>query len=106
MVKGILKMAALCAALIVCKTNAGPVGVVPGRILVKTKGENRPELVNDASRPFSGNRVDEISGLGVHVVQVPEAAWHQALEQLRRHPDLEFAEPDYIREPDAVPNDP
>jgi thermitase len=84
-------------------TEAGPVGIVPGRLLVKSK----PGFsVADAVRPFSGKEIGGMADLGIAIVNVPEHAFEHALRGLQRNPNIEFAEPDVILEPGASPNDP
>src|SRR5262245_39910362 len=103
--KGMLYLA-VCAASIIVVSHASPVGIVPGRILLKMRGANCTKDAEEACNPFSGKKVDEITALGVHVMNVPEQGWQQALDDLKRNPNTEFAEPDYIIEMDAIPNDP
>lgn len=85
-----------------CVGHAQVVGYVPGRILVKPKAGF---TVEDAVRPFSGQSEGEIPGLRVKVVRVPEHAYEQALQGLRRNPNIEFAEPDAIMSAGATAND-
>src|SRR6187401_1323851 len=87
MVKSVLFMAALGVALLALDSNAGPVGVMPGRILVKARGGDHPKIVTDALTPYSGRNVDEIAGLNIYVADVPQQAWKQALDELRRNPN-------------------
>ncbi len=84
---------------------AGPVGVVPGRILVKAKATAGPNEIADQIKAFNGAETGEIHGLGVKILQVPERAWAAALDGLQHNPHIEFAEPDFIIAPDAIPND-
>jgi thermitase len=86
--------------------HAGPVGVVKGRILLKAKREAGPDAVASAARGFGATVVDQIPGLGVSILHLPDRAWKGALEGLQRNPLIEFAEPDYILELDGIANDP
>ena len=90
----------------IVSTIAGPIGVVPGRILVKAKDDAPEWTVSESVRAFGGRENGELPVRGIKVIQVPERAWGAALEGLQRNPNIEFAEPDFIMEPDAIANDP
>ena len=70
------------------------------------KDNARERALEDSLIPYSGTEVDEVPGIKVKVVRVPEHAWRAAMEGLSRNPNIEFVEPDYILEPDMVANDP
>jgi thermitase len=86
--------------------HAEPVGVVKGRILMKAKPGAGIDAIAGAVKAFGGSEVDQIPGLGIRILQIPDRAWNAALEGLQRNPIIEFAEPDYILAPDGTANDP
>src|SRR5262245_32372396 len=81
---------------------------VPGRVLVKfrseTTGSRSQRIINRSGASDAG----EISGIGVHIVQLPAAADESAFVNVfKSQPELEFAELDLRVAPDVMtPNDP
>lgn len=69
--------------------------VVPGEIIVKFK--------NDAARSRSGLRLNR-TGLGgrFSVMSVDVGRERQMAAQLAQDPDVEYAEPNYLRQPSAI----
>src|SRR5207302_8217313 len=85
---------------------AHPIGVASERILVKAKRGTHSAAVADAILPYEGQEVEEISGTGVKVVHVPTHGISRALDGLKHHQNIEFAEPDRLLAPDFIANDP
>jgi subtilisin family serine protease len=48
----------------------------------------------------------DVRGAGTHVVRVASGQVASKIAALRRHPEVRYAEPNYILHADAVPNDP
>jgi thermitase len=51
------------------------------------------------------NQSDVVQQLGVHILKVPESKRARVLNALKRNPDIEFVEPNYLVKPALVPND-
>jgi thermitase len=85
---------------------AGPVGYVAGRILIKTKSDIAESDAQELITGKHGKQVHIFTGIGVRIVEVPAGEWASTLDALKHHPKVEFAEPDRVLAPDALPNDP
>ncbi len=93
------------ASLIPLSAPAAPAGRVPERILVQPK-DAAPEAALQALFASHGAaQVGAIHQINVRVLHVPEARLDTVLAALQHNPNIEFAEPDYLVEPDLVPND-
>lgn len=93
---------------------------VPGEVLVRFradsvaaesegKGQQRLTTLRADGReiPVAIERVDNAEIVqGLRVARVAPEATLDAIEALRSRPDVLYAEPNYIRSKDAVPNDP
>jgi thermitase len=92
---------AVSAALLASSASAAG-----ARLLVKP----RPELPEAALRALlaanGGREHSRIAALGVRIVEVPEQAAARILESLRKDPQVEFAEPDFIATAVGSANDP
>jgi thermitase len=90
--------------------EAAKLGAAPGRLLVRFRDGVTPDQAKSVLRSLQAESTKEIPGIGVHVVQLPPAASEAAYQNvLRGRPDVEFAEPDYLRrheQTQVVPNDP
>jgi subtilisin family serine protease len=68
-------------------------GFVPGRVLVRfSPGANAPGLAAAA-----GASIDRVLSVGVHALNVPVGSEAAVIQGLARNPNVDFAEPDYIR---------
>lgn len=80
--------------------------VLPDRLLVKAK----PHLSAwAAQRLFSSLGAEQegvIPQIGVRLLRVPASKRDTVLTALQHHPNIEFAEADYLFAPSATPNDP
>lgn len=87
-----------------------PTQAAPGRpveLLVKLRGQPRPEIVDQLAARYGGVRRAEIAALGVQVLRFPAQAGEQALlARLRGDVAVDYAEPNGIVTASAVPNDP
>jgi thermitase len=87
-------------------------GSAPGKLLVGFRQGVSPEQARGILRSLAVTTESELPGIGVHVVQLPQNASETAFRNaLQRLPDVEFAEPDYLRipgqtPPSMTPNDP
>ncbi len=75
-------------------------------ILVKFK-DNAGESVKEyAASSFSGKVLDRLSSHGLSRVSVREnSSVEEAIQEYSSHPDVEYAQPNYIYHVNAVPND-
>lgn len=65
---------------------------VPGQVLVKFK-DNIPQAAANAElKRHNGKVVDQISGIGTLVVEVPDSALDRVIEALSKNPNVEYAE--------------
>lgn len=81
---------------------------VPGRLLVKYRA-GASTATRGMMRARGAVETRRLAGVGVHVVDLPvDADVEDFAEQLRRQPDVEFAEPDYLVYPvnAMIPDDP
>src|SRR5438045_1242448 len=101
-------------------SKASKVEFVPGTVLVRfrlgtalaSRGDS--EGASLALRALGGRQipaeVQEAEGLeiveGLRVARVAPEDTLEAVEALRKRPDVLYAEPDYVRRKDAAPNDP
>src|SRR6267154_1928701 len=79
---------------------------MPGRILVRFK-EGVTESVKERILSGHGARVkNEISHIGVRILELPPNASEKAQAQaFRQHDEVEFAELDPVAQPATTPND-
>ncbi|HEY6231269.1 MAG TPA: S8 family serine peptidase, partial [Pyrinomonadaceae bacterium] len=85
-----------------------PERFVPGRVLVKFREKIMPDHARNIIAALGARDADEIRGLGVHILDLPEQADETGFAQaMAQRPEVEFAELDRIVLPDEVtPNDP
>lgn len=84
---------------------AAPPGAVPDRLLVKPRAGGHEATVQALFNLVGAREADRIAQIDVRILQVPPAIRDRVLEALQHNPNIEFAEPDYIVEPDLIPND-
>jgi subtilisin family serine protease len=85
--------------------TAGVVGYVPDRVLLKLKpdvSEIEAHTIIASQEAFEDQA---IPGIAVRVLKVPASKLEKILDALSHNPNVEFAEPDAIIEPDFTPND-
>ena len=86
--------------------QGAPAGFASERLLVKPKAKAKESAVRSL---FAKNRViqqETIPGSDVRVLHVPAAKLARVMHALRRNRHIEFAELDWLVEPDATLNDP
>ena len=95
----------LCGGAVFSVLSA-PAGRVEGRLLVKAKPGRSDAAVQALLAAHGAQEKSVIKQIGVRVVNVAPGNLDAALDVLKHHPDIEFAEPDQILPPDVLPNDP
>jgi hypothetical protein len=78
---------------------------VPGRILLKPREGLSEKQRGNLFLEHGAVERGRIAQIGVHVLEVPEAAHAHVLDALSHNPNVEFAEPDYVYQPELIPND-
>jgi subtilisin family serine protease len=86
-------------------SNSSPATFKDGRVLLgfdkwATKSQRR------AAVAAAGAKVIRRMGAGIRLLRVPPGTVHAAIQVLRSHPGVRYAEPDYLMQDAAVPNDP
>jgi len=102
MAKGLI---ALVVCALVFSVQGAPVQRVEGRLLVKAKPGVSDAAVQALLASQGAQEKSAIKQIGLRVVNVPPAKLDAVLEALKRHPSIEFAEPDYLLPPQITPND-
>jgi thermitase len=88
-------------------SNSPPQAYVPRRVLVKFRLGTEPKRVDNLISQMGATVQGQIPGLGIHVLRLATAGAEQAVAKaFANRPEVEFAEPDGLVEPDRVPNDP
>lgn len=87
--------------------GAAAAGEVPGELIVRFTGESGP-AGRDAVRQEAGVKLERsLTGAGLQLVQVESGQnIREAAEELQRSPKVLYAEPNFVRRIEAVPNDP
>ena len=110
------RFVSLCALLLVATAIAGGVGVgasagaagpafVPNQVLVGFQpGTSAPTAA--AVVAAAGARDVGVIGAGTHLLAVPSGVVTSVVADLRRSPQVRYAEPDWLLAADQVPNDP
>jgi thermitase len=90
--------------------QATPNDHVPGQILVKFKDNTPAGVANAELKKHQGQVKDQIQGIGVLVVNVPEKTEAKVLAALSKNPHVEYAESDGVATtflyPATSPDDP
>lgn len=80
---------------------------VPGRLLVQPRPGLSDEEFAKILKTHGAKSVGRITGIDVHIVQLPANASEKAVAALlAKNPHIKFAEPDMILKPEATANDP
>src|SRR3989441_1040603 len=79
---------------------------VEGDVLVKFKASTPKSQRGRARADFGARRLHEFKSHAEHWRMGPGQTTESALERLRRNPDVEYAEPDYILQAALAPHDP
>ena len=67
------------------------------RVLVKFRPGTAASDMGKAHRAAGGRKLEEIPGIGVHVVMVPKGSVTARVARYERNPNVLYAEPDYYR---------
>src|SRR6266542_3255948 len=86
--------------------SGAPVGVVPGRLLVKPSDRVNETALQQLFAAQGAQEQSAIAQINLRVLHVPEDKLPVVLEALSHNPNIEFAEPDYIVGPDTLPPSP
>jgi thermitase len=100
-----LSSATLRAEQPVTSAPEGP-RVVPGRILLRPNARASELALQGTFERLGAKQEGKISQINVRILNVPDQAQERVLEALRNNPNVEFADPDFILQPSATPNDP
>jgi len=79
------------------------------RVIVKFKGgQFRLQALSEVKSQYGLQSIKEFRNLNIYVFKLPkDKTPHEAIAELRKRPDVEYAEPDYIYTIKAtIPNDP
>ncbi len=79
------------------------------RVIVKFKGcQFRLQALSEVKSQYGLQSIKEFKNLNIYVFKLPkDKTPHEAIAELRKRPDVEYAEPDYIYTIRAtIPNDP
>lgn len=87
------------------KTNR-KVSVVAGEILVKFKPEVEKETINKINEKFKVKIKKKLRIRNIYRLEVPPAKINEMLKKYKENPNVEYAEPNYIRKAFLPPNDP
>ncbi|OLE66171.1 MAG: hypothetical protein AUG03_01140 [Acidobacteria bacterium 13_1_20CM_2_68_14] len=79
---------------------------VEGDVLVKFKPSTPKSKRSRTQADFGARRLHEFKGHAEHWRLGPGQTTERAIERLRRDPDVEYAEPDYILQAALAPHDP
>ena len=87
------------------RAGSGKRMIATGQILVMPKAGLPQDKFTEAIEHSGGKVKGKIPGLQVHIIEVPAQAEDAVVNALSHNPNVEFAEPDLILEPNAVAND-
>jgi thermitase len=80
--------------------------IVPGQILIRPKTELPEAALQALLAAHDAEEGNAIPQINIRILNVPEERQDIILEALQHNPNIEFAEPNYLFEPDVTPNDP
>jgi subtilisin family serine protease len=82
-------------------------GYAEGEVLVKFRADVSAASLEEAGAALGAVRVREFKRLGLHHLRLPAGfPVDEAVGMFRAHPDVEYAEPNYILRMNATPDDP
>lgn len=80
---------------------------VPNQVLVKFKSTLSDQMREATIAAYQSKKLKRISILDIYQLQTPEnVSVEEMLYLLERNPDVEYAEPNYLRRISVTPNDP
>src|SRR5205823_12858742 len=78
---------------------------VSRRVLVKFRPGTDPKRIDSLIAQGGASSEGQIAGLGIHILHVGSAGAEEAVARaFANRPEVEFAEPDGLVEPDRIPN--
>jgi subtilisin family serine protease len=80
--------------------------VVPGQIIVKFKKDAGPTVQANARREENLKKVRDLGLIDAEVDKVSGQSVEQAIRDLKRRPDVKYAEPDYVVYPTGYADEP
>lgn len=87
--------------------SAGKAAYVPGELLVKYRASARTAALEDSRRTRGVSTLHTFKAIRVRHLKLPEGMTvKEALKIYQDDPDIEYAEPNYVRRASLVPNDP
>jgi subtilisin family serine protease len=111
------RLGALVGAALALAAGAAPSGAadelavderpaVAGELIVKLRPGVRRERGSALAREQGGDVVEELGARRLHRVRLPEGKRRAARRALARHPEIEWAAPNELLPPSALPDDP
>jgi hypothetical protein len=80
---------------------------VPGRVLVKFRAQADKGRIDNLISQMGASIEGQIPAVGIHILHLgSEGAEEAVAKAFANRPEVEFAEPDGLVEPDRIPNDP
>jgi thermitase len=79
----------------------------PGKIIVKLEEDATPRDLRELNRENNARTEEDLPRSDVNVIDLPsDTTVQEGIEAYEDSPDVEYAEPDFLLEPTATPNDP
>jgi len=79
----------------------------PDQVLVKFKSTLSEQMIKATIEAYQSRKLKRIPRIGIYQIQIPEdVTLEEMLFMLRRNPDVEYAEPNYIAYLAAIPEEP
>ncbi|WP_305046181.1 S8 family serine peptidase [Geoalkalibacter sp.] len=105
--KIVVALALCCGVLAGGVTSVGAQGAdfVPGELLIRHK-PGAAAAAKGALQAQGAVEIEEIAGIAVKRIRVPEHAQEKVRAALARNPNFEFVEPNFLAQGELVPNDP
>ena len=111
MLKRLAALAAILLAVLVgpppaelARPGLAPGEFRPGEVLVKFRPGRAPAALGELGPGIQG--AEELPRLGLHRLRVPPGQEQDFIGRLRRRPDVEYAQPNYVYRALFTPNDP
>ena len=111
MLKRLVALAAILLAVLVgpppaepARPGPAPGEFRPGEVLVKFRPGRAPAALGELGPGIQGS--EELPRLGLHRLRVPPGQEQDFIDRLRRRPDVEYAQPNYVYRALFTPNDP
>lgn len=86
------------------RPSLNPADFVPGEVLVRFRPGRAPSALAELGLEVFG--FEELPALRLHRLRVPPGREGEFIDRLRRRPDVEHAQPNYVYRAHFTPNDP